>query len=332
MKEIFKNIFSFIFRLGLSVGLIAFLFSQMDTAQMLEMIRSADMGYLIAALILFCFTSLMLLVRWRLLIKGLALEVPFKYLFIYFFAGLFFNLFLPTSTGGDVVKIIGVCRVTPHKAKVVASAMLDRLSGYSAIVLIATIAFIFGHRLIDDNTLIFPILFIALAGLTMFSILFNERIYSFGCKAFNRFPKIKNALMQLHYDIVLLKDRKRMLFAAIGVSCCTQTMLACTFYLVARAYHQEISLIYFLIFVPIICVVAAVPSIGGLGVRDAGAAYLFAKIGVDSATAVSLSLTNFAFMAVIGLIGGAIYVIALSPGWVQHHSQEFNASTKEARG
>jgi uncharacterized membrane protein YbhN (UPF0104 family) len=80
-------------------------------------------------------------------------------------------------------------------------------------------------------------------------------------------------------------------------------------------------LIYFLIFIPMVCVASTFPSIGGLGVREAGAVYLFARIGIDSGIAASLSLINFLFMVVIGLIGGVFYVTTVSSRRLQHNSQ-----------
>ena len=126
----------------------------------------------------------------------------------------------------------------------------------------------------------------------------------------------------MHYDIMLLKNNKREGFKAIGLSCLSQFFFSCTFFLVAKALHQDIELIYFLIFVPLICIASSFPSIGGLGVREAGAVYLFAKAGVESGVAVSISLTSFLFMIIAGLLGGIIYVSTLSAGRVQHNSSD----------
>src|SRR3989338_3854206 len=68
------------------------------------------------------------------------------------------------------------------------------------------------------------------------------------------------------------------------------------------------------------CVASALPSIGGLGFREAGAAYFFSRIGVDSGIAVSISFMTFLFMVAVGLMGGAIYVLTLSFRRIQYHS------------
>ena len=313
-----KNFLSLFFRLALSGALLIYLFRRMDTASMLEALSKTDGRTLAGAGLLFFLIHGILLLRWLIFLKALKLTVPLGSIVRYFFVGLFFNLFLPSSTGGDVVKALGVCRHTPHKAKVVASVVLDRLSGFVAIVLVALLSFLLGYRWIQDRSLLFSILVLGALGSLILTVLFNEKLFSWGCRVFGRFPKLKNGLMNLHYDIAFFKDRPQAILWAVGVSCLSQVILSLTFFWTARALHQDIPLIYFLIFVPMICVAASLPSIAGLGVRDAGAAHLFAKIGVAPSVAVSMTLINFAFMVVIGLIGGIVYVSCVPSRWVQH--------------
>lgn len=316
-----KNILSYILRIALSAILLAYLFYNIDVAKIWHLLENADFRYILYAFIAFAVIHVFLLLRWLVMIAALGLSVPLKNVVHYFFVGLFFNLFLPTSTGGDVVKTVGLCRHTEYKARVVASVVLDRLSGFVGIVLTALLAYLAGYGIINDPSLLIPIVVLAGVPVTLLLILFNEPLYAFGSRIFRRWPRIEKALMDLHYDVVLLKNKKIAFVQAILLSFCSQAVLALTFYLIARALHQEVAFVYFLIFVPLICVVSSLPSIGGLGVRDAGAVYLFAKAGLGAATALSLSLLNFVFMVVVGLVGGVLYVTPLSPGRIQHHQK-----------
>jgi uncharacterized membrane protein YbhN (UPF0104 family) len=131
--------------------------------------------------------------------------------------------------------------------------------------------------------------------------------------------------MGLHYDIALMKGKRREGFSAIAISCLSQVVYAVCWYLIARSLSQDVDLIYFLIFVPLTCVAASFPSIGGLGVREIGAVYLFGKIGMNPEVAASISLVNFVFMVLIGLLGGLSYVLTLSSGRIQHHPSDASA-------
>ena len=317
-----KNIVSFFMRVGLSGALLWYLFSKIDTAKIWEVLRGARFEFLVYAFIIFFVVNLILLLRWFIFIKALGVSSPVRDIVRYYFIGLFGNLFLPSSIGGDILKIYGLCRNSSQKTKVVASVLLDRLSGFAAIVLVSVVAFTVGYRLLEEAALLIPITGVAaLAGLFA-CILFNENVFSFCSRIFSKLPKVQQALMGFHHDVALMKGKRREGFGAIAVSCFAQVVYAVCWYLIARALSQDVSVVYFLIFVPLTCIAASFPSIGGLGVREVGTVYLFGKAGMDPGVAASISLINFFFMVIVGLIGGLAYVLTLSPGRVQYHPSD----------
>lgn len=330
MQEKTKMFLSFIGRFGFSIILLGYLFTKIDIEKTLIVLQAADLRYISLAFVLFFVTIVIILVRWFIFVRALDLSTSTWNVVRFFFIGLFGNLFLPSSIGGDLIKIWGLCKDSSQKVRVVASVLLDRLSGFVSIVVVAFCTFMLGYSFIEEKFLLIPIVIIGLGLGLLGAILFNEKIYSFCCRIFNRIPRIKNGLMQLHYDIVLLKNKKREGLKAIGLSCCSQVIFALTFLLIARAFHQDTPAIYFLVFVPLICVASAFPSIGGLGVREAGAAYLFGKIGMSTGIAVSISLINFLFMVIVGLLGGLVYVATLSSRRVQYRSSDAPVKPRQA--
>jgi len=330
MKETMKNITSFVMRFGVSGGLLWIVFSMIDIPKTLELVKSAKLIYIGIAFSIFFSIHGIILWRWMIFIRALGLKSSLRDVIRFFFIALFGNLFLPSAIGGDIIKIIGLCKDSSQKPTVVASVLLDRLSGFAAIVIVAICAFIFGYSYIDDKTLLIPIAAMGVVAVCVAGVLFNEKIYSFGCRMFNPFPKLRQGLMNMHYDVMLLRDKPKQGFGAIAIACLSQTLFTLTYFFTAKALHQDISAIYFLIFVPMICVASAFPSIGGLGVREAGAVYLFAKIGIAKEIAVGMSLINFLFMVIMGLLGGIIYVFTLSSRRIQHNSSNSGIDIKEA--
>src|SRR3989338_1575149 len=207
LNERLKNILSFLLRVGLSVVLLAYLFSKIDLQKMLATVKNADVPYLYYTAVIFFAINFVLLLRWVVFIRALGLAVPFRSVLNCFFIGLFFNLFLPSSTGGDIVKTIGLFRDTSEKAKVVASVVSDRVSGFVSIVLIALVAFVSAHTIINDNALLVSILVLASISAGIILVLFNEKLFSLSFGIFNRFPNIKEKLMRLHYAVVILKKK-----------------------------------------------------------------------------------------------------------------------------
>src|SRR5208283_1036964 len=105
---------------------------------------------------------------------------------------------------------------------------------------------------------------------------------------------------------------------AIMISIAAQIVLAFEFYLTAKGMHQNISLVYFIIFSPIVCVVTSLPSIGGLGFREIGWVYLLPLVGVSRDMAGGISLINSAFTIINGLLCGLFYVTTLPAGRIQY--------------
>ena len=320
-----KNAVSFLVRVLLSGGLLWYLFSKIDLGRIWEILRGARLEFLVYAGLIFFVVNLVLLARWFIFIKALEVTSPARDVVRYYFAGLFGNLFLPSTIGGDILKIYGLCRNSTQKTRVVASVLLDRLSGFAAIVVVSVMAFILGYRFLRESIIVVPIIGMAVLAGGFACVLFNEKLYSFCCGIFARLPKVQKALMGLHYDIALMKGKRREGFSAIAISCLSQVVYAVCWYLIARSLSQDVDLIYFLIFVPLTCVAASFPSIGGLGVREIGAVYLFGKIGMDPEIAAGISLVNFVFMVLIGLLSGLSYVLTLSSGRVQHHPSDASA-------
>ncbi|MBI5149937.1 MAG: flippase-like domain-containing protein [Candidatus Omnitrophica bacterium] len=317
-----KNVLSFFLRVGLSGALLWYLFSKIDFQKTVDILRTARPDFLVYAGVSFLAINGILLWRWGIFIKALEVSSSWRDVVRYYFAGLFGNLFLPSSIGGDFIKIYGLCRHSSQKTRVVASVLLDRLSGFAGITLVSVLAFILGYRFLQEGVVVVPIIGMAVLAGGVACVLFNEKLYSFCCGIFAKLPKVQKALMGLHYDIALMKGKRREGFSAIAVSCFSQVVYAVCWYLVARALSQDAGLIYFLIFVPLTCIAASFPSIGGLGVREIGTVYLFGKIGMDPGVAASISLVNFLFMVIVGLIGGVVYVLTLSPGRVQYHPSD----------
>ncbi len=319
MKEHLKNFYSFFLRFGISGILLVWIFTHLDFQEIWMVIKGADANYIIAAGLVFFAINFLILWRWMIVMKALDLKFHWKSAFRWFFFGLFWNLCLPTSVGGDVIKGLGLSKETKHKPKVFASIVLDRLSGFSGIVIMSGLAFVGGRSVIENPWIIASIAAMAAVSLVLVIVLFNHRVFSWVTKVFSLWPKVTTALMSLHYDIVLMKGRQKETVYIILISIAAQVMLAFVFYLTAKGLHQDLPFKYFIIFSPLVCVATALPSIGGLGIREYSWAHLLFAVGVAKEIGVGLAIINSGFMYMVGiLMGGLLYVIALSSGRVQY--------------
>lgn len=322
MTEKFKEMLSLLGRIVLSAGLLWWIFSMVNWPDTINALKTADVTLLWWAFLMHLLIQSIVLVRWVIFMKALNFTAPVLQVCRYFFIGLFCNLFLPTSIGGDLVKAYGLARGAGQKPKVYASVVLDRLSGFAGLVLVAFFAYFFGRNVIDAPSVIVPIAVLTVMSLAIGGMLFNEKIYTFFCRIFLKIPRFHKALMDMHTDVLLMRGLKRTGFGCIFLSCLIQIMSAYMFYLIALALHQEVHFLHFIIFSPLVSAVSFLPSIGGLGVREFGWVYLLGKVGIGQGIAMSLSLISFFFIVVIGIFGGAMYVTSPSYRRIQPNAQD----------
>ncbi|MEW5894218.1 MAG: lysylphosphatidylglycerol synthase transmembrane domain-containing protein [Candidatus Omnitrophota bacterium] len=305
-----KAFISFFLRFGLSAGLLGLLFLQMkDKERLAELFLAADFQYLVYAFLLFALIHYLLLIRWRIFINALDLNIPWMNMSRYFFLGLFGNLFLPSAIGGDIIKAVGLCVNAEKKPRIVASVLLDRLSGFASMVIVASFGLLVGFDYLDNPAIWLMVFFMALGLIFLAAVLLNQNLYNIFCQIFCFFPKIRTAVMQMHYDVVLLKDRKDAIVKAIALACAGQVLLALVFFLLALGMHQSVSIFFFIIFTPITCVAASLPSIGGLGFREGMLEYLLAGVGLVSGVGVGIGLLDFLFMVIVGIFGWFFFLL-----------------------
>lgn len=312
MKEALKEKVSFLARILLSIGFLWWLSTMVQWPETIAALKQANIYLLLIAFFIHVGIQLIGLWRWNIFMRALQFTAPISQVFRYFFIGLFGNLFLPTSIGGDLVKAYGLAHGVGQRPKVYASVVLDRLSGFIGLVLVAFFSYFLGQHLIEAPFVMVPIAILTSMSLIIGSVLFYDPIYQLASKVFIKIPKVHQSLMDMHQDVVLMKKCKRTGLLCIGISLIIQILNALLCYLIAVALQQEVSLVHFLIFAPIVGAVSFLPSIGGLGVRELGWVYFLSKIGLGEGMALSLSLISFFFVVLTGLLGGAMYVTSPS--------------------
>jgi len=319
---IFKRAFSIFLRISVSVILLIFLFKQVDNKTLLVTIKKADISLLCLAFLFFFLNNTLCLFRWRMLLKAAEIRLSLKRIIISFAGGVFFNLFLPSTIGGDLVRSIDLSIHTGKPQEVVATVLLDRLSGYIGLVLVALIALLCGAGLIQDKIVFIAIGIITAVLITILLVFFNSFIYSKINKLLHSptAGKLKSSLKNLHREIHLFRQHKNIVIKSLLLSLIIQILGPLTAYLTALSLGLKINLIYFLIFIPIIGAVTLLPiSLGGLGLRDAMTIFFFAKIGVGKDLAFAISLLSFLFILIYGSIGGLIYVLTVHHRRIQYH-------------
>lgn len=309
--QIFKKILSIFFRIAISVALLVFLFRHVDKKAMLEMIASSDKRFLLLAFAVFFLPYMLCLYRWEMLLKAAKIYIPLKRVIFSYAGGIFFNLFLPSTIGGDVMRSIDLSKHTKRPRQVVATVLLDRLSGYIGLVLLALLALSFGWRTLEDKSIMLSVTLVIAILVMVLLVLFNNFLYSKINRILNslNLGRFGEAVKNLHQEIYYFRNDKKMILKNILLSFLVQSISPISSYIIALSLGIKISPVYFFIFLPIIGAITLLPiSLGGLGLRDATTIFFFSKVGVGKDLAFAMSLLNFSFILIYGIFSGLIYL------------------------
>jgi len=320
--EKFKKPLSIFLRISVSILLLWFLFRRLDKNTLIEIISSADKRLLILAFFVFLANYTLSLFRWEMLLKTAHIHLPLKRVLISLAGGHFFSLFLPSTIGGDVVRVIDLTTHTKRPHEVAATVLLDRLSGYVGLVILTLLACAIGWRVIPEKNVLIWVGALTVVLIALLLTLFNKNLYF----KINRLlhsssgNRLRGYLRDVHREMHIFRHHERVVANNIALSLLIQMITPITFYITALSLGLEINIIYFFVFLPIIGAVTLLPiSIGGLGLREYMTMLLFASLGVSAHLAFAMSLLNSLFILIYGGLGGFIYVLTVHHRRIQHH-------------
>src|SRR5207237_4102800 len=124
-------------KLLVSVALLAWLVHSADWSEIGPTFSQLRPGLWLAAVVLYIATQFVSAVRWRLLAEPLGFQQSMKEYAAFYFIGMYFNLFLPTSVGGDVVRAWYLDSGSGRKLSAFLSVFVDRFSGLLVLLALA---------------------------------------------------------------------------------------------------------------------------------------------------------------------------------------------------
>lgn len=299
-------------KLVVSGLLLAFLFWRVDRAAFVRSLQALPLWVFLGCLGLYILGYLLSTFRWQRLLMAEGIQLPLWRLTLVYFEAAFFNLFLPTLIGGDIVRGYTIYRITGGHDASIASILVDRLSGFAALVMIALIALFLAYGQIQDPQVALMIAGVAVAFGLGVAVLLNDRLKQ-GVSRLLRLvglARFQTKLEGLVEAFHRYRGHRQALGQAFLLSAVLQAMIILTYYFIGAGLNLGVPMAYFFLYVPLITVVSMLPvSVAGLGVREGGAVYFFAKVGVDPATALGMSLVWFSLTLSVSSLGGLAFLL-----------------------
>lgn len=303
-----------------SVGILVYIFTRVVHVQDLwANLKEASVSYLVAAIALYLLVQTISAYRWYLLLKPLDIETGFLKILGLYYLGMYFNFFLPSAIGGDVVKVYYLHKETGRLSASTASVFLDRDIGMGGLLVAAIAVSAYGGTRIEGWLLAPMFALIGVAFVAANLALFYRPTYNLLHRFLSlfRMKRVDEKVERLYDSFNAYRGKWSLVVATLALSLVIQAGCAFVNMLTGEAIglHTQHGWIDYMVFIPAIGLTGMIPlSVNGAGWREWSYILLFGvvAVGVDpqqgKALAATLSLLWLGIMVVTSLPGAIIYI------------------------
>lgn len=257
---------------------------KIDLAETWGVLASLQWGWLISAVVFFNLSKVVSAFRLREFLRALQIDFSATVAVKLCYAGMFYNLFLPGGIGGDGYKVYLLKRQYGDTTvkKIVSAALLDRVSGMTALVFLALILFLGTSA---SGMVKGPWLAISIVS----ALLFYPLVY------------LGNGFMFKSFRSAFFKADLQ----SLGVQV---LQLVCAYFILLSVGIGMHHLDYLELFL-LSSVVAVLPfTIGGIGARELVFIYGYEFLPIDKNAAVAFSIVFFLITAASSLTGAFLKI------------------------
>ena len=263
----------------LALALLIVLIQEEGDGQLFSALRRVSIGYFLAAVVALTISRMFAAARWHILLKSAGVEIPFLRSVMLTFTGNFSSNFLPTTIGGDVVRLAGAMQLGYDRAVCVASLVADRLIGLAGMSIALPLGlvpvFSMGNGVTQS---------VAFSTLIQKGVDFAKRTFESFSIWLKKPLALSGSMLATFGNMIFIYLSVYLLLLGIDHHV--------SYWLVAGLY----TLTYFVTLVPI--------SINGLGVQELSMTFLLAQLG-------GLSSSE---SATVALLTRAMFIITSMPG------------------
>jgi hypothetical protein len=299
---------------GVSVALLWILLSRVDVARLWSVAKGASLPWLVTALALYLAMVLISAWRWDLLLKAQRIRLPFRALTSSFLVATFFNNFLPSNIGGDVIRITDTAPAAGSKTLATTIVLIDRGIGLLGLVLVAAVGATTASGLGQAGAVGAGMLW---TGFGLGAIVATPAFLR--PQAFGRLLQplrvihpawVDERLGRLTGALERFREAPAALGACFAGAVLVQAVLVGFYVAIARSMAIPIGFSELAVIVPISFIVQMLPvSMNGFGVREATFGFYFARLGLPLESALLVSFTGAALIMLFSLSGGAAYAL-----------------------
>jgi hypothetical protein len=300
-------------KLLVSISLLYYLLRRIDAARMWNEMQHASQLWLAVALGLYLVMILVSAWRWDRLLRAQQLAIPGRTLVGSYLVATFFNNFLPSNIGGDVVRIRDTAPAAGSKTVATTIVFIDRVIGLIGLLFVAAVGASLTQSGGPGRAPVWPPLL--WAGLIVCSVALAIAIVSPTApsrllRPIRRFHHewVEERLGRLSGAFTQFKGRPAALFECLAGAIVVQLVLVAFYAAVAQSVGIPIPVSHLAVLVPVSFVVQMLPvSVNGFGVREATFSYYFLLLHLPLESALVLSLLGTATIFAFSVSGAVVY-------------------------
>jgi glycosyltransferase 2 family protein len=286
-------------RLAVTTGIVAYLLSILNLRDVLSTFRGVRAMPFAAVVGLYLAGQTLSAFKWALLGRAVGFAEPLGDYVRFYFIGMFFNLFGPSTIGGDVVRALYLSQGR-QRGLAFNSVVFDRVTGLVVLAALAALALAAFPRWRFPWPLTTAVMVVGIVLVLGW----------WTCPRLVRILPEGNALRRhVEQDLAPFWRDRGLLLRVVAASALFHLSQVCAQWVLARAVGTTIPFSYCLTFHPVLAILTALSlTLGGFGIREGGYVYFLRRVGIAAPVAVTMGLLGFAVILIGGLVGGLFFV------------------------
>lgn len=301
-----RRALSLVAKATISILLLYLSLRSVDVGTLGARLSRFESGWGVLALLLLTVQVVLFSERWRRISLTCGAQLPFVLGLQISFIAVFFNQVLPSTVGGDGMRIWLLGRKGAGWARAGYSVLIDRIVGIFVLAIIVVACLPLTFSLIHDaiaRAVLLVIGFGVIAG-TVAVVLVGLRFRQWFdrwmlTRHFSAASRIAAAMCRSHRNAVIIFACSVVihLLTAVAAWCC------------AKAVDAPVSFAQILLLMPPVILIATLPvSIGGWGVRESSFMFAFAHAGLAKSDGLVISILFGAATFIVGMAGGLVWI------------------------
>ena len=301
-----RRALSFLVKLVVS-GLLLFLaLNWVNLGRVADRLSQIDPTWLALAVLAPLAQNFLLTLRWQKILSRCGSDLGLGQMFRYSMVALFFNQTLPSSVGGDAMRIWLVGKQSNWRTATY-SVLVDRVVGVVALAILVTACLPWTLQLVRNPVGRSALLLIGL-GCILGGIVFVSLAWEH-LRILQRWAPTRHLAASATVAAGILRSPST-LTKVFGLSFAIHFLTAFNAWCVARSVGADLSLQYALFLVLPVILIAIVPvSIAGWGIREGAMVAAFGYAGLAPSDGLIVSLLYGASYLLIGVIGGLVWLL-----------------------